>query len=87
MERRSEYTLRVGETAKIKRGFITSYALIYGGMPSDDVYSLVVNWTSGHASASHNLYFRRSQREFELVGGRVTVLDVSSAEIRFRFDR
>jgi hypothetical protein len=87
MAQGTEYTLKVGETAKVKRGFITSYELIYGGMPSDDVYSLVINCTSGHASASHNLYFRRSQREFELLDGRMTVLDISSAEIRFRFDK
>lgn len=87
MAKRNEYTLNVGGEAKIKRGLITSYSLLYGGMPGEDVYSLIVVWTSGHNSASYNLFFPRSQREFELLGGRVTVLDVSSTEVRFRFDK
>ena len=87
MPQGTEYALKVGEAAKIKRGFITTNVVVYGGMPNDDVYSIVVNWTSGNASAAYNLYYSRSQREFELLGGRVTVLDISSAEIRFRFDK
>jgi hypothetical protein len=87
MSQGTTYTLKVGEEAKVKRGFITTNAVVYGGMPNDDVYSLIINWTSGNASAAYNLYYSRSQREFELLGGRMTVLDISSREIRFRFEK
>lgn len=83
----SEYTLNVGETAKIKRGFMTSYALVYAGSVSDYVYSLAVTWTRGNNSAAYNLFIEKGHREIELIGGRITVLDVSSRQIRFRWEK
>jgi hypothetical protein len=82
-----EHTLRVGEAAKIKRGFMTSYSIVYAGMLSDYVYSVAVNWTRGNNSAAYNLYVEKGQREIELLGGRLTVLDVTSREIRFRWEK
>ena len=80
-----EHRLKVGETAKIKRGFMTSYSVVYAGMVSDRVYSIAVSWSSGHNSASHNLYLDRGQRELPLLGGRIVVLDVNQREIHFQF--
>jgi hypothetical protein len=83
----AEYTLNVGETAKIKRGFMTSYALVYTGALSDYVYSLAVTWTRGNNSAAYNLFIEKGNREIDLLGGRLTVLDVSSRQIRFRWEK
>lgn len=82
-----EYVLKVGESAKIKRGFITTYSLVYAGMLSDYVFSIVVTWTAGHNSAGYNLYMEKGQREIGLLGGRLTILDVSKSEIRFQFQK
>ena len=82
-----EYTLSLGESAKVKSGFMTSYSLIYAGMLSDYVFSIAVTWTSGNNSAGHNLYIERGQREIKLLGGRLTVRDVSKSEIRFVFQK
>ena len=42
MTKAKEYNLRIGDSALIKRGFITKVSLVYAGMPNDRVYSLVV---------------------------------------------
>lgn len=82
-----EYVLQLGQDAKIKKGFFTTYSVIYAGMVSDDVFSLAVTWTAGHASAAYNVYFGKGQREADLLGGHLTVLDVNRREIRFQFRR
>jgi hypothetical protein len=87
MKQPNEYILKVGENAKIKRGFITTIALVYAGMLSDHVFSIVVTWTAGHNSAGYNLYFEKGQREISLLKGHLTILDVSKNEIRFQFQK
>ena len=87
MKPRKEYVLKVGESAKIKRGFLTTYTLVYAGMLSDYVYSIVVTWSAGHNSAAYNLYLEKGQREVNLLDGRLTVLDVNKGEIRLQFQR
>jgi len=48
-----EYVLTVGESAKLKRGLFTTYSLVYAGMVSENVFSVVVSWSAGHNSASY----------------------------------
>lgn len=87
MTKTKDITLKVGETASIKKGFIKTQALGYAGEISDNVFSLVSVWTSGYNSAAHNLYFPKNQREIDLLGGRLMVLEQSSRHIRFRFEK
>jgi len=87
MKNPDEYVLKIGESAKVKRGFITSYALVYAGMLSDHVFSIVVTWSAGHNSAGYNLYIGKGQREINLLNGRLIVLDVNKSEIRFQFQK
>jgi hypothetical protein len=84
-----EYTLRVGESAKIKRAFFsTSWSIVYAGMPNDATFSLVVMMSMGHNSAAYNLYFPVDAREFSLpTGSRVAVYSVSQNEIRIRCEK
>jgi hypothetical protein len=88
MKQPTEYILKVGESAKIKPGlFSTSYSLVYAGMLSDHVYSVVVTWSSGQNSAAYNLYLDKDQREINMMKGRLTVFDVNKSEIRFQFQK
>jgi hypothetical protein len=82
-----EHSLRIGEAARMKRGFMVSYSVVYAGMVSDYVYSVAVTWTRGNNSAAYNLFLEKGHREIELFGGRLTVLDVTSREIRLRWEK
>jgi hypothetical protein len=87
MKQPNEYILKVGESAKIKKGWITTYSLVYAGMLSDYVYSLVLTWTAGHNSAAFNMYLEKGHSEIDMLDGRITVLDVNKREIRFQFHK
>lgn len=87
MKQPNEYILKVGDSAKLKKGWITTYSLVYAGMLNDYIYSLVLTWSSGHNSAAFNLYLEKGQSEIEMLGGRITVLDVNRREIRFQFHK
>ena len=84
-----EYTLKVGESAKIKKAFFTkSCSIVYAGMPNDETYSIAVTWSVGHNSAAYNLFFPRDNREISMsTAGRVTVYSVSPDEIRIRCEK
>ena len=79
------YTLKVGETAKVRSGFITSYAIVYAGMVSNAVYSVAVAWTCGQNSMAYNLFLSERQRQFQAAKGQVAVHRVSPEEIEFSF--
>ena len=85
MSQMTEYVLKVGESAPVRRGIVTSYSLVYAGMVGDSTYSVVVTVFSGNRSMAYNLYFPRGQRKVELPKGRLDVLSVSPEEIRFRY--
>ncbi len=87
VKQQKEFTLKVGESAKIIKGLLKTQALVYAGEVSDHVFSLVSVWTYGNNSAAHNLFFPKNQREIDLFGGRLVVLEQSSRHIQFRFDK
>lgn len=82
-----DHVLRLGEGVVVRRGWYSRWRIFFTGSVSDDVFSLAAEWTQIHNSASYNVYFHKSQREFALMDGRITVVDVSREEIRFRFER
>ena len=84
MSKVQEHSLRIGESAVIKRGFITKVLLVYAGMPNDKVYSLVVSRSAGHNSLAYNLYIPIDQRQVEISDVKLTIEHVSPNEIRFR---
>ena len=81
-----EHILKLGESVKVGGWFIADRRIIYAGEVSPGVYSVVAQWSVGYNSAAYNLYFRANQGSFPLFGGRVTVLDASQHELRFRFE-
>ena len=87
MNQIKKMTLKVGEPARLVKTFLKTYTLVYAGETSDRVFSLVPVWTSGYNSAAYNIYFPKSQREIQIFGGRLVVLELSSKHIRFQFEK
>ena len=82
-----ECALRLGEWAVIGRGWIKRRRIMFAGEPSPGVYSIVVEWSENHNSAASKLYFHESHREFRVLDGCITILDVTRDELRFQFER
>ena len=82
-----DITLRLGEWAVLRRGWLRRRRLMFAGESSPGIFSVVAEWTEAHNSAAYHLYFHEDQREFSVFKGRVTVLGVTQDELRFRFDR
>ncbi len=84
MSKVQEHGLRIGESALIKRGFLTKVLLVYAGMPNDKVYSLAVSSSAGHNSFAYNLYIPIDQQRIEISDVKLTIENISPNEIRFR---
>jgi hypothetical protein len=82
-----EYTLKLGESMTVGRGWFARRRVVFAGEVSPGVFSVVAEWTEVHNSAAYNIYFQNSQREFPILGGRLIVLGVSKHELRFRFEK
>ena len=82
MANTSPENLKIGDSIQAKRGLMTRIALMYGGMPGENAFSLVVTTTAGHMGMAYNLYFPTSQRQLEIAGVPVTVHSVSPTTIQ-----
>ncbi len=76
------HDLRIGESVRIKRGFMTKISLVYAGMPSDGVFSLAVTTTAGHMGMGYNLFFPVDRRQLEVAGVPIMVQAVSPAGLQ-----
>lgn len=74
-------TLAIGETFHLKTG---KDRIIYAGMPSEDVYSIVQKKADGHQGFSWNLYYPRKKTGITIDGIQLYVESVSPDEIQFR---
>lgn len=73
--------LPVGERFHLKRG---KDNIIYAGMPSEGVYSIVQIKGSGYQGFSWNLYYPRSRQDITIDGVSVFVERVTPEEIELR---
>jgi len=73
--------LTVGEESHLKRG---KDRIVYAGMPSDDVYSMVQMKQSGYRGFSWNLYFPKRKSDITIDGVNIYVENVTPDEIRLR---
>ena len=73
--------LSVGETFHLQMG---KDRILYAGMPSENVYSIVQRKEKGYQGYAWNLYFDRRQTEIEVDGVRLYVESVTPEAIRFR---
>jgi hypothetical protein len=74
--------LSVGDMHKLGLG---KDRIIYAGMPSEDVFSMVqVKWEFFYRGYSWNLYFAKNRSEIRIDGVNIPVENVTPNEIRFR---
>ena len=74
--------LSVGDMHKLGLG---KDRIIYVGMPSENVFSIVqVRWESFYRGSSWDLYFAKSRSEIRIEGVNILVENVTPDEIRFR---
>jgi len=74
-------TLDVGETFHLRRG---RDRIVYAGMPSEGVYSVVQRKADGYQGFAWNLYFPRRRQEITIDGVSLFVESVSAESISFR---
>jgi hypothetical protein len=73
--------LSVGEDVHLRRG---KDHIIYAGMPSDNVYSIVQKKAHGYQGYSWNLFFPKRRQEITIDGVNIFVESVTPEEIRLR---
>jgi hypothetical protein len=73
--------LAVGEEYHLKQG---KDRIVYGGMPSEEVYSIVQKKASGYQGYAWSLFFSRKQRDITVDGVRLYVERITPEEIQLR---
>jgi len=73
--------LAVGQEYHLRQG---KDRIIYGGMPSEEVYSIVQKKASGYQGYAWNLFFSKRQRDITVDGVKLYVENVTPGEIRLR---
>ena len=76
-------TLSVGQDLHLKRG---KDRILYAGMPSDGVYSIVQRKASGYRGFAWNLFYPRTKRDIIIDKVNIRVENVAPDEIRFRIE-
>ena len=76
-------TLSVGEDFHLKRG---KDHIVYAGMPSDNVYSIVQKKEKGYGEFAWNLFFPKRKQEITIDGVNIFVENVTPEEIRIRIE-
>ena len=76
-------TLSVGQDFHLKRG---KDRILYAGMPSDGVYSIVQRKASGYQGFAWNLFYPRTKRDIIIDKVNIRVENVAPDEIRFRIE-
>lgn len=88
MNESTEHILKLGEAANLQSNiFKANIKVIFAGMVSDSVYSIVVRWSSGNNSLAYNLYFTDRQLEIMLPKGKMTVINVGRDQLMFKYQR
>jgi hypothetical protein len=73
--------LAVGEDFHLRRG---KDHIIYAGMPSENVYSIVQKKSDGYRGYSWNLFFPKRRQDITIDGVSIFVENVTPEEIRLR---
>lgn len=76
-----QVVLAVGEDFHLRQG---KDHIIYAGMPSENVYSIVQKKAAGYQGYSWNLFFPERRREITIDGVNILVDSVAPGEISLR---
>jgi len=72
-----EITLEVGDSTKIKLGFMNNVTLIYSGMPNRDVFSIGILSYSGYQGYGYNLFYPKNTKSIKVGNKTFRVVNVS----------
>ena len=75
--------LSVGDSYHLRSG---KDRIVYAGMPSDSVYSIVQKKEKGYGGFAWNLFFPKKKQEITIDGVNIFVENVTPDEIRFRVE-
>ena len=75
--------LSVGDDFHLKRG---KDHIVYAGMPSDNVYSIVQKKANGYQGYAWNLYYPRRRQDITIDGVNIFVERVTPEEIELRVE-
>lgn len=73
--------LSVGEDVHLRQG---KDHILYAGMPSEDVYSIVQKKSNGYQGFAWNLFFPKGRQDITIDGVNIFVENVTPEEIRLR---
>ena len=74
-------TLSIGKDFHLRRG---KDHILYAGMPSDNVYSIVQKKSSGYEGYAWNLFYPKRQQDITIDGVNISVENVTPTEISLR---
>ena len=69
--------LGIGQKKKIKTGFLTSFSIIYCGMPNKDVFSVCLKESTGNQGFAMNFFYPEGSRTIKINDAEFTVFDVT----------
>jgi hypothetical protein len=81
----SAYKIEIGEAVRVRKMFFYETQIAYAGMPSADIYSLVIVNTEAHNSWSFNLYVPVRKKEIKISKGTIRVVRVDENSVEFEF--
>ena len=75
--------LSIGEDFHLRRG---KDHILYAGMPSDNVYSIVQKRASGYQGYAWNLFYPKKRQAITIDGVNIFIENVTPEEIRLRIE-
>jgi hypothetical protein len=76
-----QITLFVGEKKKISTGFLTSFTIMYCGMPNENTFSIGLRESFGNQGYALNLFYPRGDRTIKLLDKEFSIFDATPEKI------
>jgi len=81
-----QYTLRIGESTTVRSGIVKAkLSIVFAGHLDASTYSIAVLWSMGNNSMAYNLYLPNTQKEVDLLKGRLVRMNVTPDRLYFEF--
>lgn len=76
--------LRIGESYKIKIGFANTISLMYGGMPSNDSFSITLIEGTGYQGFAYSLFYPKDTRSISIKEKLFQIISINEESITIR---
>lgn len=80
----NDINLAIGGTTRIKLGIVNTVTLIYSGMLSKDVFSIVIQTGSGYQGYSYNLYYPKDTKTIKIGKESLSIINVRPKQLTLR---